>query len=145
MLHKFSFMNSPGQILTKRGGGETKLLLERDQKRDQATKQSLKIFFWVILSSVEHKKHQSRFFTRATPLVATKMVNFAPKRNARYTSGIPFATLLSFFYPYPLSLYGRSAFGLIRWRQNQIFLDPQVLNFLCQFFFASRALTFSNY
>ena len=29
------------------------------------------------------------------------MVNFAPKRNARYTSGIPFATLLSFFLPLP--------------------------------------------
>ena len=40
------------------------------------------------------------------------MVNFAPKRNARYTSGIPFTTLLSFFYPYPQSLYGRSAFGV---------------------------------
>ena len=36
-------MNSPGQFLTKRGGGETKWLLERDQKRDQAKKQSLKI------------------------------------------------------------------------------------------------------
>ena len=36
MLHKFSFMNSPVKILTKRGGGETRLLLERDQKRDQA-------------------------------------------------------------------------------------------------------------
>ena len=33
------------QILTKRGGGETRLLLERDQKRDQAKKQSLRIFF----------------------------------------------------------------------------------------------------
>ena len=29
------------------------------------------------------------------------MVNFAPKRNAKYTSGIPFATLLSFFLPLP--------------------------------------------
>ena len=38
-------MNSPGQILTKRWGGETRLILERDQKRDQAKKQSLKIFF----------------------------------------------------------------------------------------------------
>ena len=46
-------------------------------------------------------------FTRATPLVAPKTVNFAPKRNATYMSETPFPNLLS-FYPYSQSLYGCS-------------------------------------
>ena len=39
------------------------------------------------------------------------MVNFAPKRNARYTSEIPFATLLSFFF-LPLPSESVRAFGV---------------------------------
>ena len=39
------------------------------------------------------KNHQYRCFTRATPLVAPEIVHFAPKRNARYTSRIPFPTI----------------------------------------------------
>ena len=56
---------------------------------------------YILPSAVEHKKNQSRFFTRATPLVATKMVNFVSKRNSRYTSLIPFLTILTFFLPPP--------------------------------------------
>ena len=99
MLHKFSFMNSPGQILTKRGGGETRLLLERDQKRDQAKKQSLKIFFWQILSSVEHKKHRSRFFTRPTPLVALKWLILRQNETQGTRLGFPSPPYWVFFTP----------------------------------------------
>ena len=45
------------------------------------------------------KETSSYIFTPATPLVAPKMINFAPKRNATYMSGTPFPTLLSFFTP----------------------------------------------
>ena len=65
------------------------MLLERNQKRDQA-KRSRRNFSAKFCSSVERKKHQSRFFTRATSLVAPKMV--IP----------PLPT--EFFYPYPQSL-----------------------------------------
>ena len=81
-------------------GGETRLLLKRDQKRDQAKSKALELFSqYFVVSSRAQKKNQSRFFTRATPLVATKMVNFVSKRNARYTSVIPFPTILSVFTP----------------------------------------------
>ena len=83
------------QNFDQAGEGETRLLLGRGQKRDQAKKQSLRIFLRKILSSVEHKKNQSRFFIRANTLVAPKMVTFAPNRNARYTSSILIPTLPS--------------------------------------------------
>ena len=81
-------------------GGETRLLLERDQKRDQAKSKALELFSqYFVVSSRAQKKNQSRFFTRTTPFDATKMVNFVSKRNARYTSVIPLPTILSFFTP----------------------------------------------
>ena len=81
-------------------GGETRLLLKRDPKRDQAKSKALELFSqYFVVSSRAQKKNQCRFFTRATPLVATKMVNFVSKRNARYTSVIPFPTILSVFTP----------------------------------------------
>ena len=44
-------------------------------------------------------------FTRPNPLVAPKMVNFAPKqRNATYMSGTHFPTLLSFLLLLPESV-----------------------------------------
>ena len=72
-LHiKFSRMNSP--------------VLERDQKRIKQ-KPKAQNFFQNILSSVDHKKRQSRFSARVAPFVAPK--------KARYRSGIPFPTQLS--------------------------------------------------
>ena len=93
---KFSRMNSPVRLLTK-----TRLLLERDPKRDQA------------LSSVKHKKRQSRFSARVAPFVAPK--------NARYTSGIPFPTQLSVFTPTPRVCTGGSSYTEVR---TEIFSDP---------------------
>ena len=51
---KFSRMNSPVKLLTK--GGETRLLLERDQKRDQAKGKALEIFpkHFVVKSSTKN-------------------------------------------------------------------------------------------
>ena len=79
--------------------GETRLLLKRDQKCDQAKSKALELFSQYFVVSSRAQKNQYRFFTRATPLVATKMVNFVSKRNARYTSVIPFPTILSVFTP----------------------------------------------
>ena len=62
-------------------------------------KQSLWTFFRQILSSFKHKYNQCTFFTQANPLVTPNMVHFVPKWNARYTSGFPFPTLLSFSTP----------------------------------------------
>ena len=47
-------MNSPVKLLTK--GGETRLLLERDQKRDQAKGKALEIFpkHFVVKSSTKN-------------------------------------------------------------------------------------------
>ena len=78
-------------------GEETRLLLERDRNRGHAKSKVLEFFSQNFVVS-RAKKHQSTFFTRVPPLAAHKMVHFAPKRNARYTSGIPFPTLLSFFF-----------------------------------------------
>ena len=55
----------------------------------------------------EQKKTSAYIFARATPLVAPKTVNFAPKRNATYMSETPFSNPLS-FYPCSQSLYGCS-------------------------------------
>ena len=62
-------------------------------------KQSLWTFFRQILSSFKHKYNQCTFFTQANPLVTPNMVHFVPKWNAKYTSGFPFPTLLSFSTP----------------------------------------------
>ena len=75
-------------------------------------KQKAKPFFRKILSSFQHKKNQTRLFTRSNPFVALKMVHFAPKRNVRYVHvwvSLPYHT--EFFYPFPPSLCGQSAFG----------------------------------
>ena len=93
-------------------------------------KQSLRIVFAIFCRQQSStKKNQSRFFSRATPLVATKMVNFVSKRNARYRSVIPFPTILSFFTP-TLRVCKAGRRSVVPWRHNQIFSDPQVSNFL---------------
>ena len=84
---RLSFINSPVKILTNRGGGGGRRGLG--------------------CPATEQKKTSAYIFTRATPLVAPKTVNFAPKRNATYMSEIPFPNLLS-FYPCSQSLYGCS-------------------------------------
>ena len=43
MLHQFSPMNSTVKLLSRGGRGETRLLLERDLKRDQAKNKALEI------------------------------------------------------------------------------------------------------
>ena len=96
MLHKFSVINSPVKILIKRG--ERRLACSWSVTRTKITQKAKPSKFLSQNFVVSRAKiHQSRCFTRATLLVAPKMVHFAPKRNARYTSGIPFPTLLSFF------------------------------------------------
>ena len=87
-------------------------------------KQSLRIVFAIFCRQQSStKKNQSRFFTRATPLVATKMVNFVSKRNARYTSVIPFPTILSVFTP-TLTVCKAGRRSVVPWRHNQNFSDP---------------------
>ena len=54
----------------------------------------LKFVLPICFLSVEHKKRQSRFFTRPTPLVAQWLISH---QNELHTPGIPFLTLLSFF------------------------------------------------
>ena len=61
---------------------------------------------WIVLL-LNRKKTSVYIFTRATPLVAPKTVNFAPKRNATYMSETPIPNLLS-FYPCSMSQYGCS-------------------------------------
>ena len=84
MLHKFSFMNSPVKILTKRGGGETRLLLERDQKRDQAK--------------------STRNINVDFPLERLRWLPLECK--VQFWDSLPYPN--EFFYPYPQCLYGRS-------------------------------------
>ena len=56
-------MNSTVKLLSRGGRGETRLLLERDQKRDQAKNKALEISSPKFFSTVENKKNQSGFFT----------------------------------------------------------------------------------
>ena len=87
-------------------------------------KQSLRIVFAIFCRQQSStKNNQSRFFTRATPLVATKMVNFVSKRNARYTSVIPFPTILSVFTP-TLTVCKAGRRSVVHWRHNKNFSDP---------------------
>ena len=75
-------MNSTVKLLTRRGREETRLLLEPFyQKRDQAKSKALEILpeNFVISPAQEN---QSGFSTRANTLVASKIVDFAPKQNA---------------------------------------------------------------
>ena len=99
-------MNLTVKLLTLGGRGEARLFLERDQTKSKALEISSEKFS----RQSSTRKIDLEFSTRANPLVVPKMVDFAPQRNARYTSGFPFYTLLSFFYPYLKSVYGRSAF-----------------------------------
>ena len=85
MLHKF-----PCQNFDQAGEGETKLLLERDQKRDQAKSKAK------FCGQSSTRNINLDFSLKQLPLIAPKMFNFAPKPNARYPSGIPFLTLMSF-------------------------------------------------
>ena len=78
-------MNSTVKLLTRCGRGETRLLLERDQKRDQAKSKALEI------SSAKFC-HQLDFSLEQTRWLNIKMVDFAPKRNA-------FLPYLVFFTP----------------------------------------------
>ena len=57
MLHKSLFMNSPVKILTKRGEGRGYCC----SVTKNVIKQCLRNLLHKILSSVEHKKHQSTF------------------------------------------------------------------------------------
>ena len=68
-------MNSPVKILTKggRGVGETRLFLECDQKRDQAKSKDWEIFSDNFVLS-RNQETSVWIPTRATPLVALKMV-----------------------------------------------------------------------
>ena len=52
-------------------GVEARLFLERDQKRDQAKSKAFEIFSANLFFTI---RAPSRFFTRATPLVAPKLV-----------------------------------------------------------------------
>ena len=67
-LNKFARMNSTVKLLTRGGRGDARLFLERDQKGDQAKKQSLRNFFRKIFSSAEHKKNQSTIFYSSKPV-----------------------------------------------------------------------------
>ena len=104
-LNKFARMNSTVKLLTRGGRGDARLFLERDQKRDQAKSKALEISSAKFFRPPSTRKINLEFFTRVSPLVVPKMVDFAPQRNARYTSGFPFSTLLSFFYPYLKGLF----------------------------------------
>ena len=70
-LNKFARTNSTVKLLTKVGGGggrrEARFFLERDQSVT-INEQSLRNFFRKILSSVEHKKNQSRIFHSSRPV-----------------------------------------------------------------------------
>ena len=66
------------------------MLLERDQKRDQA-KSNAKF-----CGQPSTRNINLDFSLKQLRLTAPKVFNFAPKPNARYPSGIPFPTLLSF-------------------------------------------------
>ena len=57
-------MNSTVKLLTRRGREETRLLLERDQKRDQAKSKALEILPQNFVIS-RAQENQSGFFTRA--------------------------------------------------------------------------------
>ena len=122
-LNKFARMNSTVKLLTRGGRGDARLFLERDQKRDQAKSKALEISSAKFFRPPSTRKINLQFFTRASPLVVPKMVDFAPQRNARYTSGFPFSTLLSFFTP-TLRVYTEGRRSIVRCRHNQIISDP---------------------
>ena len=122
-LNKFARMNSTVKLLTRGGRGDARLFLERDQKRDQAKCKALEISSAKFFRPPSTRKINLQFFTRASPLVVPKMVDFAPQRNARYTSGFPFSTLLSFFTP-TLRVYTDGRRSIVRCSYNQIISDP---------------------
>ena len=57
---------------------------------------ALEKFISEIFSEVEHKKLQSKFLL-VHSVGCPKIVNFAPKRNAMYVSGIPLSYPTEFF------------------------------------------------
>ena len=118
-LNKFARMNSTVKLLTRGGTGDARLFLERGQAKSKALEISSAKFF----RPPSTRKINLQFFTRASPLVVPKMVDFAPQRNARYTSGFPFSTLLSFFTP-TLRVYTDGRRSIVRCRHNQIISDP---------------------
>ena len=75
-------MNSTVKLLTKGGRGETRLLLERDQKRDQAKSETLEISSAKFCHQLSTRKINLDFSLEQTRWLNIKMVDFAPKRNA---------------------------------------------------------------
>ena len=83
-------MNSPVKILTRggRGVGETRLFLECDQKRDQAKAKPEKFFSENFVLS-RNQETSVWILTRATPLVAPKMVILRQNETQRQYLGLP--------------------------------------------------------
>ena len=75
-------MNSTVKLLTRGGRGETRLLLERDQKRDQAKSKALEISSSKFCHQLSTRKINLDFSLEQTRWLNIKMVDFGPKRNA---------------------------------------------------------------
>ena len=82
MLHQFSPMNSTVKLLTRGGRGETRLLLERDQKRDQGKSKALEISSSKFCHQLSKGKMNLDFSLEQTRWLNMKMIDFGPKRNA---------------------------------------------------------------
>ena len=94
MLHKFSGRKF-AQGWSVGGGGVREFAPKAWPKAwsSQAKSRAVEIYSAKLCLSFEHKKWNLDFCSRANPLVALKMVNFAPERNARETSGFPLPAL----------------------------------------------------
>ena len=104
---------SPVTILTKRGGEEGGRLGYPWSVTKSVTKQNVKPWKFISENFVFETKTRNfnLDFTRATPLVALRMVNFSPKRNATYMSKTLFPSPLSLFTSTPRVCTGRLSYS----------------------------------
>ena len=93
-------MNSTVKLLTRGGRGETRLLLERDQKRDQAKSKGLEISFANCCHQLSTRTINPDFSLEQTHWLPLKWLILRQNETLSYPT--------EFFYTYPHSLYGFS-------------------------------------
>ena len=84
MLHQFSPMNSTVKLLTRSGRGETRLLLERDQKHDQAKSRALEISFAKFCHQLSTRKINLDFSLEQTDWLKLKWLILRPNETLSY-------------------------------------------------------------
>ena len=93
-------MNSTVKLLTRGGRGETRLLLERDQKRDQAKSKGLEISSANCCHQLSTRTINPDFSLEQTHWLPLKWLILRQNETLSYPT--------EFFYTYPHSLYGFS-------------------------------------